>query len=130
MTQFYGPNPDNSSGVSLIYRNSLDDKSLLAVTPQYGRFIVMISAFSLIVVIIFFFRSRKHSRNGMGINFLRRGMSNNRDTFDLGRLLEDPEKSGFNRVATHEVDDADGDQTDSEVEEFNVTSVKRQSIVT
>lgn len=47
------------------------------------------------------------------------------DHFDLGRLLSDPEKSGFNRVAMEESDlDAEG-QSDSEVEEFNVKNARK-----
>jgi hypothetical protein len=46
------------------------------------------------------------------------------DHFDLGRLLSDPEKSGFNRVAMDE-SDFDGEvQSDSEVEEFSVHNIK------
>ena len=56
--------------------------------------------------------------------------SSNRDSFDLSRLLEDPERSGFNRVSTTELD-ADGDASgDSEVEEFNVTTVRTNGRVT
>lgn len=53
-----------------------------------------------------------------------RGGRSARDTFDLSRLLEDPERSGFNRVSTTETDIDDPDSGDSEVEEFNVTTVR------
>lgn len=48
------------------------------------------------------------------------------DHFDLGRLLSDPEKSGFNRVAMDE-SDCEGleVQSDSEVEEFNIKSARK-----
>ncbi|KAI1296748.1 Peptidyl-glycine alpha-amidating monooxygenase [Halotydeus destructor] len=46
--------------------------------------------------------------------------------FDLGRLLSDPEKSGFNRVSLDEHDDIDLDnQSDSDVEEFNIRSARK-----
>jgi len=47
------------------------------------------------------------------------------EKFDLGRLLADPEKSGFNRVALEESEEEGGGHSDSEVEEFNVTSARK-----
>lgn len=43
------------------------------------------------------------------------------EKYDLGRLLGDPKKDGFNRVP---IDESDGDleNSDSEVEEFNISS--------
>lgn len=120
MTNFFGPNPDSRNS-SLISENAANGNSHF-----FGSFTIMISALSLVVlVIVFLLRKPKNSRYGFSVNFLRRGMSNSRDSFDLGRLLEDPQKSGFNRVSTHETDaDIDGDLSDSEVEEFNVSNVR------
>lgn len=125
MTNFFGPNPD-SKNVTLISGNMNYGETHNVHSQFLGSFTFMISAFSLVViVIVFLLRRPKHSRYNLSVNFLRRGMSNSRDSFDLGRLLEDPEKSGFNRVSTHETDaDFDGDQSDSEVEEFNVSNVR------
>lgn len=60
---------------------------------------------------------------------LRNRFRSRSDTFDLSRLLEDPEKSGFNRVSTTETD-MDADLSDSEVEEFNVSSLRGNQRVT
>ena len=51
--------------------------------------------------------------------------SKRKEHFDLGRLLSDPEKSGFNRVAMEESDMDFDLQSDSEVEEFNITSARK-----
>jgi hypothetical protein len=125
MTNFFGTNPDKKN-TSLI-SGEAGQANIRSVHSQYfGSFTVMISALSLVVIIVFIlYRRSKQSRYGFSVNFLRRGMSNSRDSFDLGRLLEDPQKSGFNRVSTHDTDDLDGDPgSDSEVEEFNVSNVR------
>ena len=125
MTTFFGASPDWKNS-SLISENAADRNAHPVNSHFFGSFTVMISALSLVVIIVvFLLRKRKNSRYGFSVNFLRRGMSNSRDSFDLGRLLEDPEKSGFNRVSTHDTDaDGDGDLSDSEVEEFNVSNVR------
>lgn len=123
MTSFYGQNPDTS--VSLFSKNTVSGKSDVTESVFSRSFTFMISALTLVVIIIVILvRRSKVSRYGFNVNFLRRGMANSGDSFDLGRLLEDPEKSGFNRVSTHEIDADDAELSDSEVEEFNVSNVR------
>lgn len=122
MTNFYGPNADTMD-VSLMTGNGAGSQSV--AHSSLLSFTLKISAIILgIIVIIVLIRRSKASKYGFSVNFLRRGMANSRDSFDLGRLLEDPEKSGFNRVSTHEIDADDGELSDSEVEEFNVSNVR------
>lgn len=122
MTSFYGQNPDGMN-VSFVSKDPVTGKSVVTESSSFPSFTVMISVLTLVViVIVLLMRKSKVSR--YGFNFLRRGMANSGDTFDLGRLLEDPEKSGFNRVSTHEIDADDGELSDSEVEEFNVSNVR------
>lgn len=123
MTNFYGPNTDTKN-VSLMIGSAAGSRPV-ANSSLVSSFTLKISAVILVViVIILLVRRSKASTYGFSVNFLRRGMANSRDSFDLGRLLEDPEKSGFNRVSTHEIDADDGELSDSEVEEFNVSNVR------
>ena len=120
-TSFYAANHD-SKNTSLIAANI--ERRAPQETRIAGHVTLLASCLALVVVLLLLLRRSKSARHGFSVGFLRRGMASNRDSFDLGRLLEDPEKSGFNRVSTHEVDADDADLSDSEVEEFNVSNVR------
>ena len=89
----------------------------------------IISMLSLVVIVgVIAVRSFRQPL-GAKLNSLRSRFCSRSDTFDLSRLLEDPEKSGFNRVSTTETD-MDVDLSDSEVEEFNISSIRNNHRIT
>lgn len=44
---------------------------------------------------------------------------------NLRRILKGPRGSGFNQLATDESDEVEDDHSESEVEEFNINSVRK-----
>ena len=96
-----------------------------------GLFIVVLPV--LILVLLAFFincKNTSRSRTYIPLDNLRGWIRSykipiNDAKLNLGRLLVDPKMSGFNRVALDDSDNEPDSQSDSEVEEFNINSVKR-----
>lgn len=51
--------------------------------------------------------------------------SRTEDSMNLRRILKGPRGSGFNQLATDESDEVEDDHSESEVEEFNINSVRK-----
>ena len=122
-TDFFTHDKAAIAEAEVISKESTDDSSF------WSRSSSVISMLSLVVIVtVVAVRSFRQPISAKFASLTNRFRSRS-DTFHLSRLLEDPEKSGFNRVSTTETD-MDADLSDSEVEEFNISSLRSNQRVT